>query len=69
MTVAFLFAFYAVAVMGITMVILGVFTVVGDSIVDDIVVRILATVVAAGIVVLVTTAWSKAEQRRHVLPE
>ena len=69
LTVAFLFAFYAVAVMGITMVILGVFTVVGDSIVDDIVVRILATVVAAGIVVLVTTAWSKAEQRRHVLPE
>jgi uncharacterized membrane protein YccC len=68
LTVAFLFAFYAVAVAGITMVILGIFSVVGDSILADIVVRIIATVVAAGIVVLVTLAWSKAEQRRHVDP-
>jgi len=69
LTVAFLFAFYAVAVTGITMVILGVFSVVGDSIVDDIVVRIIATVVAAGLVVLVTLTWSKAAQRSHVRAE
>ena len=66
LTAAFLFAFYAVAVAGITMVILGLFSVVGDPVGENIIVRIVATIVAAGIVALVTLSWSKAEQRRHV---
>jgi uncharacterized membrane protein YccC len=66
LTAAFLFAFYAVAVAGITMVILGLFSLVGDSVGENIIVRIAATIVAAGIVALVTFSWSKAEQRRHV---
>jgi uncharacterized membrane protein YccC len=63
---SFLFAFYAIAVAGITMVILGLFSLVGDSVGENIIVRIAATIVAAGIVALVTFTWSKAEQRRHV---
>ena len=66
LTAAFLFAFYAVAVAGITMVILGLFSIVGDPVGENIIVRITATIIAAGIVALVTFSWSKAEQRRHV---
>jgi len=68
LTVAFLFAFYAVAVAGITMVILGLFSIVGDPVLETIITRVVATIVAAGVVALVTLTWSRAEQRRHVRP-
>lgn len=68
LTVAFLFAFYAVAVAGITMVILGLFSIVGDPVIESILTRVAATIVAAGVVVVVMQAWSWAERRRHVHP-
>lgn len=68
LVVAFLFAFYAVAVCGITMVILGLFSIVEGELAADVVWRVAATIIAAGIVALVTYVWSSAEQRRHVNP-
>jgi len=56
-TVAFLWANYAVGVTGITVLVIVVFSLDGDSVPEDLVVRLVATLIAAVMAVAGSYAW------------
>lgn len=63
LAVAFIWANYAIAVTGVTALVVGLFTFDGDSVLDTLVTRILATVLAGVMVFAGTYLWRSKEEQ------